>query len=528
MCLLGVGDDRCVEVNGALAEMLARPVEDLRGLAFADLVHPDDQWLPLTPTGLRRRLVRGDGGEVWAAVSAAELADASPDAGTIVHVVDVTEEVRTGERLAWSATHDEVTGLANRTHFLDALRQELKDPDRPAIAVLFLDLDRFKVVNDSLGHASGDDLLRVMAGRLRDVARPSDLVARFGGDEFTMLVRESDATTGSSVAEEVRQALAVPADLGESLVDLTTSIGVAVALPEVRIEAEELVRDADAAMYRAKERGRDRVETFTPETRAASVQALLGRNELRQAIERDEIVPYFQPIVELASGRLSGYEVMARWRHPDRGLLLPDSFLPVAEERGLIGMLGARVLRSALGQLARWQAAGDVIGPLSIAVNVSARQLVDTTFVDVVASALTECGVAADSLWLELTETALMADVRSATTSLRELRNLGLHLAVDDFGTGYSSLTYLKRFPVEAIKVDRAFVAGLGIDSDDSAIVEAVVRLAGSLGLRVVAEGVETPLQLARLRDLGCGFAQGYLFGRPRPADLLEPFHQQV
>jgi EAL domain-containing protein (putative c-di-GMP-specific phosphodiesterase class I) len=275
-------------------------------------------------------------------------------------------------------------------------------------------------------------------------------------------------------------------------------------------------------MYRAKARGRDCVEVFAQGVHDASVATLRTTNELRRGIERDEIVPYYQPIVDLDSGVLTGFEVLARWRHPDRGLLGPDQFLPMAEETGIINDVGAAILRASLAQLGQWRERMPNFADLSIAVNVSSRQLLSGTFLDVVSEALAESGVPAGSLWLEITETALMADVKAASVALRELRGVGLHLSVDDFGTGYSSLTYLKRFPVEAIKVDRSFVNGLGIDNEDSTIVEAVVRLGHSLGLAVVAEGVETPLQLTRLRELGCDRGQGYLFGRPRPAEIVE------
>jgi EAL domain-containing protein (putative c-di-GMP-specific phosphodiesterase class I) len=283
-----------------------------------------------------------------------------------------------------------------------------------------------------------------------------------------------------------------------------------------------MLRDADAAMYRAKARGRDCVEVFAPGSHDATVLTLRTTNELRRGLERGEIVPYYQPIVQLGNGHLVGFEVLARWRHPDRGLLGPDQFLPMAEETGLIGEVGAAVLRASLAQLGQWRNSTQRFSDLSVSVNVSVRQLMSSQLVDVVSDALAEAGVSAGALWLEITETALMADVKAATVALRELRSLGLHLAVDDFGTGYSSLTYLKRFPVEAIKVDRTFVNGLGIDQEDSTIVEAVVNLGHSLGLSVVAEGVETPLQLTRLREIGCDRGQGYLFGRPRPAELVE------
>ncbi len=275
-------------------------------------------------------------------------------------------------------------------------------------------------------------------------------------------------------------------------------------------------------MYRAKARGRDCVEAFEAGGQLVSGQAQRTAGELRRGIERDEIVPYFQPIVDLDSGRVFGYEVLARWLHPDRGLLIPNQFLPLAEETGLLVDLGTEMLRNSLAQLAAWRAAGHDFANCSLSVNVGKRQLLDPAFYRLVGELLGESGIDADSLWLEITETSLLADVKAATVRLRELRNLGLHLSVDDFGTGYSSITNLKRFPVEAIKVDRAFIGGLGIENEETTIVEAVVKLGQALGLAVIAEGIETPLQLARLREFGCDKGQGYLFGRPRPAALIE------
>jgi diguanylate cyclase (GGDEF)-like protein len=384
------------------------------------------------------------------------------------------------------------------------------------VSVLFIDLDNFKVVNDSLGHGVGDELLRVTAGRLREVMRDTDRLARFGGDEFVVFVDGGDP---SVVAERLRRAVQEPVTVDGHELVVTASIGFAVNVSGA-LTADELLRDADAAMYRAKAAGRDRVEAFTEATREASLAALHTANELRRGVERGEVVPYFQPVADLESGAVVGFEVLARWLHPDRGLLLPRQFLPVAEEAGLMVELGASILRDSLAQLAHWRAGGLHFADCSLSVNVATQQLADPRFTEVVTQALGETGIDAGSLWLEITETALMADTAAAGEALRDLRGLGLHLSVDDFGTGYSSLTYLKRFPVEAIKIDRSFVSGLGLESDDTSIVEAVVRLGHSLGLVVVAEGVETPLQMHRLRDLGCDRAQGYLFGRPRPADI--------
>ncbi|MGH9133064.1 MAG: putative bifunctional diguanylate cyclase/phosphodiesterase, partial [Ilumatobacteraceae bacterium] len=386
----------------------------------------------------------------------------------------------------------------------------------------FLDLDHFKVVNDSLGHGVGDELLSMMAGRLRTVVRDHDILARFGGDEFIVVLdRVANEGDPAEVAERIRLALHDPVVIGEHELFVTASIGYSTNV-DAGMSPNDLLRDADAAMYRAKARGRDCVEAFEAGGYETGVQALRTAGELRRGIERDEIVPYFQPIVDLESGRVLGYEALARWLHPDRGLLTPNHFLPLAEETGLLVDLGTAMLRNSLAQLASWRAAGHDFANASISVNVGSRQLLDPVFYQLVGELLGETGIDADSLWLEITETSLLADVKAATVTLRELRSLGLHLSVDDFGTGYSSLTYLKRFPVEAIKVDRAFVSGLGIENEDTTIVEAVVKLGQALGLGVVAEGIETPLQLARLRELGCDKGQGYLFGRPRPAALIE------
>jgi diguanylate cyclase (GGDEF)-like protein/PAS domain S-box-containing protein len=527
MALVRLDDSRIVDANQALADMLDRPLDSLIGMGIREITHPDDLRaaapqrarleLGIADTYLlEQRYLRSDGEFVWARTRVSVTEDEGV-ALAITHIEDVTEQRLAAERLTHAATHDDLTELPNRAALVERLDDLLVGAAPGQVSVLFIDLDNFKMVNDSLGHGVGDELLREIARRLRHVTRDSDRLARFGGDEFVVFV--DGGVDPAVVAERLRRAVQHPVTIeGHDLV-ITASIGFAVN-SSVGLTADELLRDADAAMYRAKASGRDRVEAFTEETRRASVAALQVASELRRGLERGEVVPYFQPIVDLDGGQVIGFEVLARWLHPDRGLLVPGQFLPMAEEAGLMVELGARILRDSLAQLAHWRAVGLRFADCSLSVNVATQQLVDGTFLDLVHDALGETGIDADSLWLEITETALMADTDAAGRALRDLRGLGLHLSVDDFGTGYSSLTYLKRFPVEGIKIDRSFVTGLGLEADDTSIVEAVVRLGHSLGLSVVAEGVETPLQLNRLRDLGCDKGQGYLFGRPRPAGI--------
>ena len=533
MALVRLDDSTIIDANRSLADMLSRPVTDLVGRSIRELTHPDDLRaaaayrarleLGIADTYLLdQRYLRRDGEFVWARTRVAVTEDEGVSLA-ITHIEDVTEQRRTAERLQWAATHDDLTGLPNRTELIARVDALLDQSPTGEVALLFIDLDNFKAVNDSLGHGIGDTLLTAMTDRLRAAVGPDDILARFGGDEF-IVVLTSVGSTGRdpvAVAEQLRAALREAVVVEGTELFVSSSIGVSINDRD-GVTAADLLRDADAAMYRAKARGRDCVERFAPGTHETTVLALRTANELRRGLERGEVVPYFQPIVELTTGHVTGFEALARWLHPDRGLLSPDQFLPMAEETGLVDQIGASILEDALSQFARWRARDLPFADATLAVNVGTRQVVDPAFATLVADLLAQTGIPADSLWLEITETALLADVKASTVALRSLRSLGLHLAVDDFGTGYSSLTYLKRFPVEAIKIDRSFVAGLGLDSEDTTIVEAVVNLGHSFGIAVIAEGLETPLQLARLRELGCDRGQGYLFGRPRPANIVE------
>ncbi|OLB74313.1 MAG: hypothetical protein AUI14_23840 [Actinobacteria bacterium 13_2_20CM_2_71_6] len=429
------------------------------------------------------------------------------------------------DKLARQATHDTLTGLPNRALVLDRLEQALRRAgrDRRSMAVLFVDLDRFKLVNDSLGHEAGDKVLRTVAGRLLALVRGRDTVARLAGDEFVLITEDlDDVGDAVCIAEQVVATLSEPivlvAGAGEREVSIGASVGIVLSDGTGPLAPDDLLRDADVAMYRAKQRGRGRVEIFDDALRVAVERRMQTQEELRRAIDSGQLVPYYQPIVDARTHEVLGFEALARWQHPTRGLLGADAFIDVAMESGLIVPMGAAILAQACDQVARWQAERPDRAGLHVAVNVSAEQFGHPSFVATVAAVLAETGLDPNDLWLEITETSIMADAEAAGDTLRAIRALGVHLSIDDFGTGYSSLAYLRRFPVEALKVDRSFVAGLGRDREDEAIVAMVVSLARTLDLFVVAEGVETAAQLAQLERLGCDVVQGYHFGRPTPA----------
>jgi diguanylate cyclase (GGDEF)-like protein/PAS domain S-box-containing protein len=430
-------------------------------------------------------------------------------------LADAIDRVRTEEETRRRGLHDPLTGLPNRTLVLDRIAHALARADRGegSVAVLFLDVDNFKVVNDSLGHRAGDNLLRQLAARLSDAVRPADTVGRFGGDEFVVLCEDvTDEPMALRIAGRLARVFTEPFALeGDDVHLASASIGV-VLRDGVQDNPEELLRDADAAMYRAKERGRSRVELFDTGMRARAIGRLQTEGDLRRALERDELRVVYQPIVALADGRIRGFEALVRWEHPERGLLSPAQFIPVAEESGMIVGLGRVVLEEACRQSAQWSA---VYGPVPIHVNLSARQVADPNLVDSVAHVLSATGVDPACLVLELTESSLLERVHSPGETLARLKALGISLILDDFGTGYSSLSYLQHFPLSGLKIDRSFVAALGGASGDGAIVDAILRMARALDLEVVAEGLETAEHLDVLRRLGCALGQGYLFSRP-------------
>ncbi len=470
----------------------------------------------------RYSILRPDGVRRWVRVSGEPVfGDGGIFCGYRGVGRDVTDVTLAEQRVQELARYDSLTGLPNRNTFLGELERAIIRARRTlqSFALCFVDLDRFKTINDSLGHGVGDDLLVTMSRRLRVALRESDLVARLGGDEFVVLLEsDSDAADLARVAHKLLAAVGEPLALGGRSCLVTASIGIA-RFPSDGEDATTLLRHADAAMYLAKQRGKNNVQFYTAELADEAARQFALESELRLAIARDELVLHFQPKIEVATGRMCGVEALLRWSHPQRGMVPPGEFIPLAEERGLIVAIGRWVMLAACRQIRVWNDAGLAAPP--VAVNLSARQFGSESLVDDLVEAMTQHGVPPSQIEVELTESVLMAEPERASAVLARLCAMGVRIAIDDFGTGYSSLSYLKRFPAQSVKIDRSFISGLPADRDDAAITQAVIAMAHSLGLTVVAEGVECEEQLAMLRRLGCDEAQGFLLGRPMPAEDL-------
>ena len=479
-------------------------------------------------SGFESQVYRKTGEVIW--ISENSRAVFGEDGQVVCYegtVEDVTERKIYQARIEQQANYDILTGLANRSLLHDRLQQAIRTAASfgTRLAVVFVDLDRFKFINDGLGHHVGDELLRAMAQRLRSSVRDSDTVARIGGDEFVLLIDgQGDADAVALVLERMLSAISQPWTIPQGDFNVTCSIGVAL-YPDDGATAETLLKHADQAMYRAKEKGRNNFQFFTAELNAVIIERLELENKLRRALEREQFSLHYQPRIDMATRRITGAEALIRWHVSDQEVTPPSRFIPVAEEIGLIVPIGKWVLRAACAQNKAWQDAG--LTPFVVSVNVSVRQFRQDNLVQTIAEVLRDTGLEARYLEVELTESAVMHDAEQFIAMLGELNDLGVQIALDDFGTGYSSLSYLKRFPVDRLKVDRSFVQDIATDADDATIVRTIIALGHNLGLKVVAEGVETEQQLDFLRDNHCDELQGYYFGRPLPGhEFMREFLQ--
>jgi diguanylate cyclase (GGDEF)-like protein/PAS domain S-box-containing protein len=523
-------EGRWLQVNRSLCEILGYSERELMGTDFLTITNPDDISAALSnielllkgkvPTfQMEKRYIHKEGHDVWVhwSVSLARNVH-SESVHLIFQIQDITDRKLAEEQLHHDAFHDVLTGLPNRALFMDHLTLAIARAQRredQMFAVLYLDLDRFKVINDSLGHMIGDQLLVEIARRLETCLRPGDTVARLGGDEFTVLIDDiKDEGEAIYVAERIKKELTKSFNLSGREVFTTLSIGIAPSSTGYE-RAEDMLRDADTAMYRAKSLGKARHEIFDKAMHARAINLLQLETDLRKAIEHEEFFVQYQPIVDLDNFNLRGFEALVRWRHPERGFISPIDFIPVAEETGMIIQIGEWVLREACRQIQRWQVVFPSDPPLFISVNLSGKQFTQVDLIHEVAYILSETKIDPRSLKLEITESMVMEDIEAATEMLKQLRSLGVQLSIDDFGTGYSSLSYLHRFPIDTLKIDRSFVTQMSENNENAEIVRTIVMLAQNLGMDVVAEGVETNEQLALLRKLGCENGQGYFFSKP-------------
>lgn len=529
---------RFLQTNRAFRDIVGYGEGELLSMTFLELTHPDDvatnlahfkQMLAgeIDAYQVEKRYVHSEGHGVWAFLSASVVRD---DGGEPVYFVcqiqDITERKMLGERLHHRAFHDPLTELPNRQLFVDRLAQAHRRAGRRSpsrVAVLFMDIDGFKVVNDSLGHRAGDLLLVVVSQRLRRCLRPEDTLARFGGDEFVVLLEDVEGPehalrVAKRIAIELQRPFAVDGR------ELFVSVSVGIALGDAQgKDPEDLVRDADTAMYRAKAEGTG-YAIFDPTMYERAVRRLELENDLRRATENDDFVVHYQPIVDLRTGETWGVEALTRWNHPVRGLLDPAEFVPAAEESGLILPMGERVLEAACREAKKWEQYRPEGPPLIVSVNLSARQLGRPDLADKLEETLTDLGLQGGRLCLDVTETVYVKALEANTRALDRIRRMGVRISIDDFGTGYSSLSYLKHLPADTLKIDRSFVNGLGVDPGDTAIVRTIIELAHTLGMAVVAEGVERPVQTKALQEMGCDLGQGYHFSRPLPSEEVPEF----
>lgn len=532
--LVQVDQDEVIEfVNERFCEMTGYGREELLGQNMIDILFDEHERQYVKAINKKRlngksgqfelRLKKKSGESLYAIIGGAPIINAENEiVGTMSVVTDITGRKLIEEQMVHDAFHDALTGLANRKLFMEHLQLTIARSERESgtmFAVLFLDLDRFKIVNDSLGHSEGDKLLKAIAGRLNLILRPGDLVGRLGGDEFTILLSELDSPAAALlIAERIQEEMSMPFDLGGSEITTSASIGITFSSPAYT-QAEEMLRDADIAMYRAKAKGKACHQVFDQTMHEEVRNRLHIEREMRQALARSEFSLQYQPIVDLKTGNLSGFEALIRWHHPVRGMISPAEFIPIAEENNLILPLGRWILHESCRQLRAWQMENPSAADLMISVNLSGKQFLQPDLVEQVSAALTETGLSPKCLKLEITESYLMENSELSIKTISRLRSLGLQLSLDDFGTGYSSLSYLHRLPVSYLKIDRSFVNRMLENEENSEMVGTIIRLAQNLKMKVIAEGVETAAQMAHLQMFNCEYGQGYFFSKPVPAE---------
>ncbi|WP_341529050.1 EAL domain-containing protein [Nostoc sp. UHCC 0302] len=525
----------------SIERILGYKPEELIGKNAFEFIHPEDipkssnifnyliQNLGST-VRVESRFRRKDGSWCFLESTGSNLLAEPSVKGIVINSRDITARKVAEEQLVYDALHDGLTGLPNRGFFMNRLRYAVEYSKRHSdhlFAVLFLDLDRFKFINDSLGHTFGDQLLLIIAQRIKECLRSIDVAARLGGDEFTILLEGiEDISDAVRVAERIQEQLAKPLTLQGQEIFTTVSIGIAWSATNYN-QAEDLLRNADIAMYRAKEQGKARYEIFDTDMHLQIIKRLQLENDLRRAIECQEFRVYYQPIVSLKTGRITGFEALVRWLHPQQGILVPEEFMPIAQETGLSIPIDEWVLREACRQTHQWQErfpldSANMNCPLSINVNLCSSRFSQQKLLQHINQVLQETGLDPQSLKLEITENIIMENGEKAIIMLKQLRNLGIQLSIDDFGTGYSSLGRLHHFPINGLKIDQSFVSGNSADSGNLDIVETIVTLAKKLGVDVTAEGVETKQQLQKLKDLKCEYSQGYFFSKPLESKAAE------
>jgi diguanylate cyclase (GGDEF)-like protein/PAS domain S-box-containing protein len=536
-------DGRWLQVNRALCNIVGYTEEEMLASDFQSLTHAHDVDMvsrhvaklladKVSSSPIEKRYIHKLGHTIWALLSASLVRDSKSGGSRLIfQIQDITDRKRAEEKLAHDAFHDALTDLPNRALFMDHLKLAMARVERHSqqmFALLFLDLDRFKVINDSLGHMVGDQLLVAIAKRLEKRLRPFDTIARLGGDEFTILLEEIKSTEEAiELTERIQNGLMEPFKIGNHEIFASASIGITLSSSQYK-KTEDVLRDADTAMYTAKSLGKARYALFDQSMHDRALQTLQLETDLRRAVERQEFFVVYQPIVSLETARLIGFEALVRWQHPERGLVSPADFIPLAEETGFIIPIGQWVLEESCRQLRLWKESVPKDLPLTISVNLSGKQFAQNNLIGQITDTLSSTGIDPHDLKLEITESVVVENIETATEMLNQLRAIGIQLSIDDFGTGYSSLSYLHRLPIDTLKIDRSFITQMIKNNENSEIVRTIVSLAKNLGMSLIAEGVETVEQLQQLQQLGCDNGQGYLFSKPVTEEVATQIVKQI